>query len=305
VKSNALEVDGMNVAAVAQKPVSLALSSIKLDAELQPRQRIDKETWEEYLNALTDGALFPPVMVFHDGETYWLADGFHRWHAHEAASLNEITAIVVEGSRDDALRFALGANAIHGKRREAGDYRSAYERARKHGLVDPADVAAVQALLRCTMRWATTLTEAARGDAARARDAEIAERKLAGESNRAIARDVGVDEKTVRNVTSAEKRNTSKYPHPIEPRPLSAAPLPKNPTEPVPKHPAQVEFEDMTSARGQRWGALFDALRAINALPAADALFADRYRRLDVAIGPQLTEANFRLAEIHRRFFDG
>jgi hypothetical protein len=242
--------DPMNVAAVSRKPITLALSDIILDPDLQPRQRIDEATCKEYLDALIDGAVFPPVTVFREGAQHWLADGYHRLHAHKAAGLTEIRAIVAPGTRLDALRFALGANAIHGKRREAGDYRAAYIRACDNGLVDPVDSDAVQALLRCTIRWAITLTEAARADANRARDAEIVARKAAGQSNRAIARDVGVSHQTVGRAVSGPKTNTSQMDHPAEPKLLH--PLPAN--APKPLHPAQVEFNDMTSPRGQRWG---------------------------------------------------
>lgn len=275
--------------AITRRPVTLAISDLILDPDLQPRQQIDRATWEEYLNALADGAIFPPVTVFRDGARYRLADGWHRFHAHQAAHAETINAIVVEGSREDAMRFALGANAVHGKRREPGDYRAAYDRAVKFRLVDATDAGAVQGLLRCTTQWAYKLSEPARVAADVARDAEIAERKAAGQSNRAIARDVGVVEGTVRNVIGAQKINSLTSTHS---------------TEPKPTHPAQLEYNDMTSPRGLAWGALYDALRAINELSAPELLFANRYRRLDAAIGPALTAAVARINDIHRRFFD-
>jgi len=273
--------------------VNLALDAITLDVELQPRTIVDKETWEEYMNLLADGAEFPPVVVFHDdGGIYWLADGFHRWHAHKAlGTVFEIRALVHPGTRLDALRFSLGANATHGKRRSPGDHRLAYQRACEHGLVGATDVVAIQALLRCTMQWAFKLTQTARADAAAARNALIAAASAAGQSNASIARDLGVHSTTIdRRVTSARINSLE-----------TQTPAP----EPKPKHPAQVEYDEMTSVSGQLWGSLFHTLGAVNDMASAAELFTDdRYRRLDTAIGPRLTEAAARINEIHRRFFD-
>ena len=301
----------MNDIASLRKPVTLALTDITVDPDLQPRQRLDEATWEGYLNAIMDGAVFPPVVVFHDGETHWLADGFHRWHAHKAARWNEIVALVAQGSRDDAIRFSLGANGTHGKPREPGDYRRSYVRAVENKFVTPEDTAGVQKLLRCTTVWAFKLTQAARDAADKARDADIAQRKAAGQSVRKIAQETGLPKSTVHDA-GVRKVNTLETGQPIEPHPKHPAqveksqvvePLP-HPSAPKPKHPAQIEFEDIMSPRGQAWGALLEALRAINKLTSPDVLFADRDRQLDVAISRELPAANARINDIHRRFFD-
>jgi hypothetical protein len=56
------------------------------------------------------------VVVFYDGETYWLADGFHRVSAASRAGLTDIPAEVREGGQRDALLHACGANLTHGVR---------------------------------------------------------------------------------------------------------------------------------------------------------------------------------------------
>jgi hypothetical protein len=64
-------------------------------------------TVQDYADALTNGAEFPPVVVFHDGTDHWLADGFHRLLAHEKAGLVDILADVRQGTKRDALLFAV------------------------------------------------------------------------------------------------------------------------------------------------------------------------------------------------------
>ena len=149
------------------------LSDLVLDEELQPRVAIDRAVLENYVQLLVDGVQFPPVVVFRDTEawTLWLADGFHRWHAHKVLDADCITLMCVDGSRRDALLYSLSANAKHGLQRGAGDYSRAYDMACRNGLVNAADSDAVQALLRCSGSWADKLTVRAREAAKAARDA--------------------------------------------------------------------------------------------------------------------------------------
>src|SRR5262249_45028761 len=62
---------------------------------------------------------------FQDGEDYWLADGFHRCAAAEAAQLTEIEADIQPGTQREAVLYAVGANAEHGLRRTNADKRRA------------------------------------------------------------------------------------------------------------------------------------------------------------------------------------
>ena len=224
--------------------VSMPLDALVLEAELQPRALLDWATYEEYLYLLGDGTELPPVVAFSDGETHRVADGFHRWHAHKALGVSTINVRVMRGTHEDALRYSLRANAKHGKRREPNDYARSYEIAVRHGFVSAEDTAAVSEALQCSLRCAYDLTEPARKRIEAERDAEIAAKKAQGKSNAQIARDIGVHSTTVdRKVNSAKLRpaktqSTEEIPEQAEPRA---------------KHPAEVEFEEMTSARGERW----------------------------------------------------
>ncbi len=103
----------------------LSLNQITDATELQPRKEMDLDTLREYSNAWLEGAEFPPVDVFFDGEVYWLADGFYRVRSARKANLDAIKATVRDGDKRDALLFAAGANATHGVRRTTEDKRKA------------------------------------------------------------------------------------------------------------------------------------------------------------------------------------
>lgn len=85
----------------------LPLAAIRTDGGTQPRAEISDEIVDEYTEALED---LPPVTVFYDGTTYWLADGFHRFRAHEKAGRPKIAADVKQGTLRDAVLFSVGAN---------------------------------------------------------------------------------------------------------------------------------------------------------------------------------------------------
>lgn len=103
----------------------VALSALNIDGGTQPREVIDTRLAEEYALAMGTGAAFPPVVVFFDGSTYWLADGFHRHYAHRVLKRETIECDVRQGTQRDAILFSVGANATHGLRRTNEDKRRA------------------------------------------------------------------------------------------------------------------------------------------------------------------------------------
>lgn len=104
----------------------LKIDQIGDDADLQMREAgLDAGIVAEYAEAISEGATFPPVTVFFDDEQYWLADGFHRVGAVKKLGLETINVDVRQGSRRDALLYAVGVNAIHGLRRTTADKRRA------------------------------------------------------------------------------------------------------------------------------------------------------------------------------------
>jgi len=101
----------------------LAIDSVRVDGGTQIRVHIDEDAVADYATAKE----LPPVIVFFDGTDYWLADGFHRWHAQRRAKHKKIMAEIREGTQRDAVLYAVGANTEHGLRRTNEDKRKAVQ----------------------------------------------------------------------------------------------------------------------------------------------------------------------------------
>lgn len=105
----------------------VALHDIRTDGGTQARAGLNDETVAEYAAAIEANDAMPPVVVFYDGETYWLADGFHRVAARARVGRLTVKADVRQGTRRDAVLHACGANATHGLKRSNADKRRAVE----------------------------------------------------------------------------------------------------------------------------------------------------------------------------------
>lgn len=91
----------------------LVLDEIRRDGGTQPRAAIDLKHVLLLEEQIEDGKELEPVIVFHDGSAYWIADGFHRWHAHRNQEKEAIACVIYQGSRRDAVLYSVGANADH------------------------------------------------------------------------------------------------------------------------------------------------------------------------------------------------
>jgi len=120
----------------------ITLDAIRIDGGTQARAGLNEETVAEYAATWQDLSYqqngldrMPPIVLYHDGESYWLADGFHRVAAYKrfltdgkpSASPRALRAEVHQGTRRDAVLHACGANAAHGLRRTNADKRRAVE----------------------------------------------------------------------------------------------------------------------------------------------------------------------------------
>ena len=97
----------------SKKSDYLALDEIRRDGGTQPRAAINLHHVKLLEGQIEDGQELEPVIVFYDGESYWLADGFHRWHAHRNREEEVIACVIYQGSRRDAVLYSVGANADH------------------------------------------------------------------------------------------------------------------------------------------------------------------------------------------------
>lgn len=103
----------------------LKIADIRLDGNTQARVAIHQTTVDEYAEVLTAGGELPPVVVYFDGAAHWLADGFHRVHAHRSIGAVTVRSDVRDGTARDAQMHAYGANQAHGLRRTNDDKRMA------------------------------------------------------------------------------------------------------------------------------------------------------------------------------------
>ena len=110
----------------------LPIANIRIDGGTQPRAMLDFEAIEDYAEAMGAGVKFPPVVVFYDGENYWLADGFHRVKAAYAAGFDTIVCEICQGTLEEAQWYSFSANRNNGLRRTTQDKQRAIKAALLH-----------------------------------------------------------------------------------------------------------------------------------------------------------------------------
>lgn len=110
------------------------IDAIRIDGGTQGRVVIDQSTVQDYVERMKDGAEFPRVFCVFDGTTYWLVDGFHRYHAFKILNLKEVEIDYKPGTLEEAQVLSFGVNAAHGKPRTNEDKRKVVEAALEHPL---------------------------------------------------------------------------------------------------------------------------------------------------------------------------
>ena len=101
----------------------LQLKQIRLDGGTQVRASIKEDAVMHYAMAMEEGAVFPAMRVFFDGTDYWLADGFHRYHAALRIGIATFPCDIETGTPRDALFFGSSANNLHGQPMDNADKR--------------------------------------------------------------------------------------------------------------------------------------------------------------------------------------
>ena len=118
---------------MSSRLVELPVREIELVDVLQIRARIDNDTIADYAEAMSSGAIFPPLTVFAENgsERYLLADGAHRLAAAKKVGMDTVACELRDGGMREALQYALSANDNHGLRRNNADKRRAVTTALK------------------------------------------------------------------------------------------------------------------------------------------------------------------------------
>lgn len=96
----------------------LRLDQIRYDGGTQMRSQRSPATIESYKEKYESGVSMPEPVLFHDGTDFWLADGFQRCEAANAAKVQSLTCRVYQGGRREAVLYACGANESHGLPRD-------------------------------------------------------------------------------------------------------------------------------------------------------------------------------------------
>jgi len=93
---------------------TVPLDAINISGGTQSRLKIDEDYVEEILGKMKEDTEYLPVTVFFDGKEYWLADGFHRFHATRKNGKASIKCNVTNGLLRDAILYSKSANNRHG-----------------------------------------------------------------------------------------------------------------------------------------------------------------------------------------------
>jgi len=111
--------------------MNIKIENIKLDASIQCRAAIDTTIVNDYAGRMIEGDKFPPIELYGTQTECWIGDGWHRVMAAKQIGAVDIPATLHVGGRTEALKHALGANALHGHRRTNADKRRCVELALK------------------------------------------------------------------------------------------------------------------------------------------------------------------------------
>lgn len=105
--------------------MKIELSKIRIDGGTQCRVKLHEYWVQDLAEKLLEGKeQLVPATVYFDGKHNWLADGFHRYHAHKKAGIKTMECEVVNGTKRDAKIYSWQANHNHGLPRSPEDRRS-------------------------------------------------------------------------------------------------------------------------------------------------------------------------------------
>jgi hypothetical protein len=128
---------------------------------LQIRPALNEKFVAELVEILKAGGRFrDDIIVFQCDIGCWVADGHHRLRAYADAGSRTADCDVRKGNYIDALKYALGANAEHGQRRDESTIRNAimtaYQQRQQLGLPDVPSARLIADMVKCSPSTAIT-----------------------------------------------------------------------------------------------------------------------------------------------------
>ncbi|BAY50173.1 hypothetical protein SAMD00079811_78020 (plasmid) [Scytonema sp. HK-05] len=105
---------------------------LRRDGGTQPREKLDPEHVEDLVRDWKKGARFEPVLVYYDGESYWLTDGYHRDAALLELGESKILVEICFGTLEDAKWHSYSVNQHKALKRSNADKQRAIIGALKH-----------------------------------------------------------------------------------------------------------------------------------------------------------------------------
>ncbi|UOF78408.1 parB-like nuclease domain [Caudoviricetes sp.] len=114
---------------------TVKLNDIRIDGGTQGRVVIDQNHVYHMVEMMKEGYEFDPIDTNFDGATYWLVDGFHRYHAYKLMGIKEVTIKYVPGTQEEAVIRSYGVNAKHGLPRSFDDKKKVVEEALANPLL--------------------------------------------------------------------------------------------------------------------------------------------------------------------------
>lgn len=109
---------------------ALQIELIQIDGGTQFRAATNESKVQEYAElyeAYEEWPFDSACDVFFDGASYFLVDGFHRYHAAIKANQTHLSCNVHKGTLRAAIEFALKVNGKHGLHRSNADKRKAVD----------------------------------------------------------------------------------------------------------------------------------------------------------------------------------
>ena len=157
------------------------LSDVEFIQGVYPREKPNSSTIGQYVDALRDGAEFPPIDLDKDGLV--LLDGYHRWRAHQEIGIDTIEARIIDLEGVPRLLYAAGLNSIHGDRLSMGEKRQVARQMAEAGVKQAEIREWLRVSIGTVSEWVRDITQRQQ----RSRDARIWWLHLLGWTQREIA----------------------------------------------------------------------------------------------------------------------